>query len=192
MDFLKNYKLEGQKLKIVKYPDPILKKKSVPVTEFNGNLKSLIKDLLFTMYKAPGIGLAAPQVGVSQRIFVMDIDYNREKITNAQGIERMELSDFNPRVFINPVLTDQQGEFLYEEGCLSLPGIFENVKRFQSIKVSYQDLDGNPKSIEAEGLFSVCLQHENDHLEGVVFLERLSLIKKNLLKKKFLKSQARA
>ena len=192
MNFLEDYQLEGNKLEIVKYPNPVLKKVAAPVTEFDDELRTLVKDMLYTMYKAPGLGLAAPQVGKSLRLFVMDTDYKREEIEDAQGNETYNLSEFSPKVIINPIFRDHEGEMLYEEGCLSLPGIFENVRRPEKVTVEYQDMWGNKHTEEAHGLYAVCLQHENDHLDGIVFLERLSLLKKNLLRKKFLKSQAMA
>ena len=192
MNFLEDYQLEGNKLEIVKYPNPVLKKVAAPVTEFDDELRTLVKDMLYTMYKAPGLGLAAPQVGKSLRLFVMDTDYKREEIEDAQGNETYNLSEFSPKVLITPIFRDHEGEMLYEEGCLSLPGIFENVRRPEKVTVEYQDMWGNKHTEEAHGLYAVCLQHENDHLDGIVFLERLSLLKKNLLRKKFLKSQAMA
>ena len=118
------YQLEGKQLKIYTYPAPILKKIAEPVTEFNDELKALIKDMLFTMYNAPGIGLAAPQVGISKRIFVMDIDYDREEVSEADGNKKYEYSGFNPRVIINPEFSNKTGETLFEEGCLSVPGVY--------------------------------------------------------------------
>ena len=188
-NILENYKLEGELLQIKTYPAPVLKKVALPVTEFNEELKKLCIDMLYTMYKAPGIGLAAPQVGHSIRLFVMDIDYDREEITKADDSVEYNLSNFNPMIFINPIIKDPKGETIYEEGCLSVPGIYEEVKRFETITVDYQDVDGNHHSINADELLSICIQHENDHLEGIVFLERLSMLKQNLLKKKFLKQK---
>lgn len=188
-NFLENYKLEGEKLQIFTYPAPILKKVAKPVVDFNDELHLLIKNMLFTMYHAPGIGLAAPQVGVSQRLFVLDIWYDREKITHADGTEEFRLSEFNPMVFINPVFKNKSGEIIHEEGCLSVPGIYEDVKRAELVTVEFQDMFGDRHEIEADELLSVCLQHENDHLDGIVFIERLSFLKKQLLEKKFLKQQ---
>lgn len=187
VDFLESYKLEGEKLKVITYPAPVLKKKSVLVENFDPALKKLVKDMLFTMYLAPGIGLAAPQVGESLRVFVMDIDYKREKVTAADGKITSNLSKFNPMVFINPIIKKKKGEILYEEGCLSVPGVYEKVKRAEEIIVEYQDLNGESKTLEAHSTLSVCIQHENDHLDGIVFLERLSLMKRKLLTKKYLK-----
>ncbi|MBC99666.1 MAG: peptide deformylase [Halobacteriovoraceae bacterium] len=185
----KDYKPQGKLLDIYTYPAPILKKIAKPVTEFDENLKTLCLDMLTTMYAAPGIGLAAPQIGESLRIFVMDIDYNREKVTRADGSSDYELTQLNPYIFINPIIENKEGEILYQEGCLSVPGIYEDVKRAESIVVKFQDWEGNHHSIEAHDLFSVCIQHENDHLDGIVFLERLSMLKRNLLTKKFMKQK---
>ncbi len=185
----KDFSPSGELLKIFTYPSPILKKVAKPVEDFNEDLKSLCLNMLYTMYKAPGIGLAAPQVGISERIFVMDIDYKREAVTRADGTNDYQLSHFNPMIFINPVIENKKGEILYQEGCLSVPGVYEDVKRAEEITVKFQDWDGNHHTIEASELLSVCIQHENDHLEGIVFLERLSMLKKNLLMKKFLKKK---
>lgn len=190
-NLLENYSLEGEKLEIVTYPAPVLKQVAKPVETFDDELAKLCKDMLYTMYHAPGIGLAAPQVGISQRIFVMDIEFNREEVTRADGTKDYELSNFNPKIFINPVIEKVEGEILYEEGCLSVPGIFEEVKRTEVIKVTYNDLDGTEHSVEFDGLLSVCIQHENDHLDGVVFLERLSTLKRNFLTKKYMKAKKR-
>jgi peptide deformylase len=184
-----NYTHSGEKLQVFTYPAPVLKKVAEPVEEFNQELQLFCKNLLYTMYEAPGIGLAAPQVGKGQRIFVMDIDFKREEVTKADGTKEYRFTDFNPLVFINPVISNKAGEQLYEEGCLSVPGIYEDVKRAESITVEYQDLEGNSHSLNADGVLSVCIQHENDHLDGIVFLERLSMLKRNLLTKKFLKQK---
>jgi peptide deformylase len=188
-NFLENYTLEGEQLPIFTYPAPVLKQVAKPVIEFNDEFRALVKDMLFTMYHAPGIGLAAPQVGVSLRFFVIDIWFDREKITKADGSEEYRLSEFNPMVFCNPVFKNQKGEIIHEEGCLSVPGIYEDVKRAEFVTIDYQDMFGNHQTLEADELLSVCLQHENDHLDGIVFIERLSLIKRQLLEKKFLKQQ---
>ena len=191
-EFLKNYQLEGEELRIFTYPAPVLKEVASAVENFDNDLEVLIKNMLFTMYQAPGIGLAAPQVGVSKRIFVMDIDFDREEVTNADGSTDYKLSNFNPRVFINPVISNKDGEILYEEGCLSVPGIYEEVKRAEKIHVEYQDIAGNKHTLDADELLSICIQHENDHLDGIVFLERLSMIKRNFLTKKYMKKKRRA
>lgn len=188
-NLLENYKLEGELLEIFTYPAPILKKVAEPVCEFNDELKTLVKNMLFTMYKAPGVGLAAPQIGKSIRLFVMDIDYDRDEVTLPDGTTEHRLSNFNPKVLINPIFKVKEGEQICEEGCLSLPGIYEEVKRAESVVVEYQDLDGNTVTEEVHEFRAVCMQHENDHLDGVVFIDRLSLLKKNFLAKKFLKQK---
>ncbi len=188
---IENYKLEGDKLEIFTYPDPVLSQKAVPVTDFGPKLKKLVKNMLFTMYHAPGIGLAAPQVGESIRMFVLDVDYDREMVTTSSGKEEPRLTGFNPMIFINPVITGKSGTTTFEEGCLSLPGIYEEVKRFSTIHVKFQDLEGKTHEIEADDMLAICIQHENDHLDGVVFIERLSNLKKNFYKKKLVKEKVR-
>lgn len=188
---LTNYELKGSELPILTYPDPVLSTKAAPVTEFNQELKDLVKDMLYTMYHAPGIGLAAPQVGKSIRLFVLDVDYDREVVTNSAGKEETRLSSFNPMVLINPVITGTSGTTTFEEGCLSVPGVYEEVKRHKSIHVKYQNLQGETLEMEADDMLSICIQHENDHLDGVVFIERLSNLKKNFYKKKMVKEKAR-
>lgn len=188
---LENYDLKGESLTIFTYPDPVLSQVARPVTDFNQDLKHLVKNMLFTMYNAPGIGLAAPQVGQSIRLFVLDVDYDREAFTNSAGKEEFRLSGFNPKVFINPVITGKSGTTLYEEGCLSVPGIYEEVKRHEMVHVKYQDLEGNFHEMEAHDMLAICLQHENDHLDGIVFIDRLSNLKKNFYKKKMIKEKVR-
>ncbi len=142
--------------------------------------------MLYTMYNAPGIGLAAPQIGLSKRIFVIDINYDREMDEETGAAA---LSNFSPRVFINPKIKEKDGQTTYQEGCLSLPGIYEDVKRFERIVVEYQNTDGETLEMEAEELLSICVQHENDHLDGIVFIDRLSGLKKNFFKKKLIKQK---
>ena len=182
-----NYQLGGEILDIHTYPDPILTTvaKEVEEQEFNEDLKALCRNMLYTMYKAPGIGLAAPQIGIGKRIFVLDVDYHREETSEDSG--EYALSDFNPKVLINPVIKNKEGETTYQEGCLSLPGVYEDVKRFEKITVEYQNTEGEKMELEAEELLSICIQHENDHLDGIVFIDRLSGLKKNFFKKKLLK-----
>lgn len=188
-NFLENYELIGSKLPISVYPAPVLKRVADQVTEFNDELRLLIKDMFYTMYHAPGIGLAAPQVGVSKRLFVLDIWFEREKVTLPDGSVVHRYFDFKPMVFINPVFKNQSGEIIHEEGCLSVPGVYEDVKRAEFVTLDYQDMFGVHQTLEADELLSVCLQHENDHLNGIVFIERLSFLKKQLIEKKFLKKQ---
>lgn len=186
-NFLDNYSLTGELLEILTYPNPILLKKAEKVTEFNDELRTLCKNMLYTMYKAPGVGLAAPQIGKSIRLFVIDVDYEREKVTRADGTEDYNLSEFNPLVVINPVIKEKDGEQVYEEGCLSVPGVYEEVKRAEHVVLVYQDMWGKEHTLDATELKAVCIQHENDHLDGIVFLERLSMLKKKFAKKKYLR-----
>lgn len=190
VEILKDYKQgSNDLLNIFTYPDPVLTKVASEVTSFNNELKKLALDMLDTMYAAPGIGLAAPQVGISTRMLVLDIDFKFEDKTNSDGkVEKMVINK-NPMVFINPVITAKDGKIKYQEGCLSLPKIFEDVDRFEKITLEYQDLEGNNQTMEAEGLLSVCLQHEIDHLDGIVFIDRLSRLKKSFCKKKLLKQK---
>ncbi len=155
-------------LDILTIPNPKLKTKAVPVIDFNEQLEQLVEDLFETMYAAPGIGLAATQVDIHQQVVVMDISEEKD----------------SPRIFINPKIIEQQGEQIYEEGCLSVPGIYAKVKRANQIKVHYQNLKGVHQELEADGLLAVCIQHEIDHLKGVVFLDHLSLLKRKIALKK--------
>ena len=180
----------GKNLKIFTYPAPVLKIIGQPVKDFNDELKNFVIDMVHTMYSAPGIGLAAPQVGKSLRLFVSDTEFERKEIGEDENGEAIFKNiNLSPKVYINPKITKKSGEILYEEGCLSVPGIYEEVKRFEKITMEFQDLTGEKFTIEAEGLEAVCLQHELDHLNGVVFIEKLSPMKKMLITKKFLKKK---
>lgn len=162
-------------LEILKYPDPRLKKVAVPVESFDSKLHQLLDEMAKTMYGADGIGLAAPQVGESIRLFVIDLGPG-------------ENSKPKLHEFINPVLSQGEGSISFEEGCLSVPGITEEVNRSKKITVHYQDRNGAKQVMHAEGLLAVAIQHENDHLDGVLFVEKLSLLKKRLIKKKLQKA----
>jgi len=153
------------------YGDPVLRAESDLVESFDEDLKQLIDDLLETMYDADGIGLAAPQVGVPTRVFVYDI---RDP-------------EIEAGVLVNPVIIDRSGSLRDEEGCLSLPGLTEIVERAERISVRGLDADGNPVELDAEGLLSRCLQHENDHLDGILFFDRVSPIKRKILLRKWQK-----
>ena len=143
--------------------------------------------MLHTLYHhpCPAIGLAAPQVGQSLRMFVIDVDYERKELETGEVI----LENLNPRLFINPIFKDKKGETTYQEGCLSVPGIYEEVCRSKEVAVEYRDLENRPCILETTGMLAICLQHENDHLDGIVFLERLSALKRELLTKKYLKER---
>jgi peptide deformylase len=150
---------------ILTVPHPMLKEVSQPVDQVDDALRELMDDMLQTMYAADGIGLAAIQVGVPKRIIVMDLAGRDE--------------DPQPRYFVNPVLSDPSDTLKpYEEGCLSVPTVYDEVERPDRIRIQYLDYDGNPQEEIAEGMFAVCIQHEMDHLEGVLFIDYLSRLKR--------------
>ncbi|QXI28597.1 peptide deformylase [Pseudomonas vanderleydeniana] len=156
-------------LNILEFPDPRLRTIAKPVAEVDDKVRQLIDDMFETMYEAPGIGLAATQVNVHQRIVVMDLSEDRSE----------------PRVFINPEfepLTEEKDQ--YQEGCLSVPGFYENVDRPTRVKIKALDRDGKPFELEADGLLAVCIQHECDHLNGKLFVDYLSTLKRDRIKKK--------
>ena len=158
-------------LPILRYPDLRLKKVAVPVQKVDDNIKRLVGDMAETMYEAPGIGLAATQVDVHKRVVVIDISETRDDLL----------------ALINPEIVESTGQKVCEEGCLSVPGIYDKVERAESVVVRYLDLEGQEKTISADGLLAVCLQHEIDHLEGKVFVEHLSLLKQTRIKAKLAK-----
>ena len=159
------------KKKIITIPDPLLRKVSEPVTSVNTEVKNLMDDMLETMYAAPGIGLAAVQVGVLKRIIVIDLSKDGQKK--------------DPLFIVNPQITFKSDELIsYEEGCLSIPNQFAEVKRPSSCKVNFLDYDGKKREINADGLLATCIQHEVDHLDGVLFIDHLSKLKKDLILKK--------
>ena len=160
-------------LTIYKYPDPVLRKKAESVDNIDGNLQELIDSMTETMYKAPGIGLAAPQVGESIRLVVYDITPPED--------------GNNINVIINPEIVSAEGSIVYEEACLSVIDFSAEVERNAKILVKALDREGNPLEIEAEGLHSVCLQHEIDHLNGILFIDHISTIKRSLYKKRLKK-----
>jgi len=158
-------------LNILKYPDERLYKVAREVKVVNKEIKTLISDMAETMYEAPGIGLAATQVDFHQRIIIIDISEDKNNLL----------------VLINPILLESKGEEFNQEGCLSVPEVFEKVKRAEWIKISAIDINGKKFELEADGLLAVCIQHEMDHLEGKVFVDYLSNLKKNRIKKKLIK-----
>lgn len=152
------------KLPILQYPHPILLQKAEPVTRFNEALAQLTQDMAETMYASEGVGLAANQIGVLQRIVVIDVSQDPKELI----------------VLINPTITERSEECsLHEEGCLSLKGLFENVQRANEVTVTAQNVKGETFSLQATGLLAICIQHELDHLDGHVFIDRLSMMKKN-------------
>jgi peptide deformylase len=160
--------------KILTEPDPFLRQKSVKVEEVNDEIRSLMDDMLETMYNAPGIGLAAIQIGVPKRVIVIDLSREDEKK--------------NPFYFINPeIITNSDSDATYEEGCLSVPGQFAEINRPDKCKVKYLDYSGKKQTLDAEGLLATCIQHEIDHLEGILFIDYLSKLKKSMIVKKLSK-----
>jgi len=160
-------------LNILEYPDPRLKKVASRVTAFTPEIERLVADMAETMYAAPGVGLAATQVDVHKRIIVMDISDTKDQL----------------RVFVNPELVAADGEAECEEGCLSVPGYYDKVVRAATVTVRAQDARGEPFEIAADGLLAVCIQHEMDHLDGKVFVERLSALKRARLLARLRKKQ---
>jgi peptide deformylase len=160
---------------IIKLPDKRLRQVSEPVKKIDGGVRKLVDEMFETMYAAPGIGLAAIQVGVPQRVVTMDLS----KKSDQQ----------HSRVFINPEITwSSDDKVTHEEGCLSIPEYYEDVERPTEVKVKYLDLDGNAHEITAKGLLATCLQHEIDHTNGVLFIDRLSKLKRDRIIKKFVKA----
>jgi peptide deformylase len=163
-------------LSILEFPDPRLRTRAVPVTAFDAKLKQLVADMYETMYAANGVGLAATQVNVHQRVLVADMSDERNQ----------------PLVLINAQILEKNGSQVYQEGCLSFPGLYADVTRALNVKVKAQDVDGNEIIVEAEGPLAVCIQHEMDHLEGKVFVDYLSSLKRNLLLKRLEKHRKQA
>ena len=155
-------------LNILHYPDPRLREKALPVEEVNNDIKQFVADMFETMYEAPGIGLAATQANVQKRIIVIDISEEKDQ----------------PLCFINPEIVESSGKEEMEEGCLSVPGIYDTVQRAERIKVRALDREGKSFEMEANGLLSVCIQHEMDHLEGKLFVDYLSELKRQRIRKK--------
>lgn len=161
------------KLTILEFPDPRLRKKAAPVEVVDDDLRALIDDMFETMYAAPGIGLAATQVDYHQRLLVTDVSGDKSE----------------PHVLINPVILEKDGVAVTEEGCLSVPGYYEEVERANHIRVRFLNRDGEEAEIEAEGLLAVCIQHEMDHLEGKLFVDYLSEAKRGRIRKRLEKDR---
>ena len=176
--------------KILTFPDPQLREISKEVTHFNSDLKELVSDMIETMYDSNGIGLAAPQVGILQRVVVIDTRPKDDKGARYKYEEMTELEEqiSQPIVLINPKVLKGEGKTTYEEGCLSVPGFYETVQRHNWIEVSSMDLDGNEFRFQTDGLLAICVQHEMDHLVGKLFIDRLSFIKSSKIKNQIAKS----
>ncbi|HHJ39378.1 MAG: peptide deformylase [Methylothermaceae bacteria B42] len=160
-------------LEILEFPDERLRKKALPVAKVDRAIQQLVDDMFETMYEAPGVGLAATQVNVPKRIIVIDVSEDKDR----------------PLCLINPEILEKEGKEESEEGCLSVPGIFEKVQRAEKVKIKALDQQGEPLEMEAGGLLAVCIQHEIDHLDGKLFVDYLSPLKRQRIKKKLLKSQ---
>jgi len=158
-------------LNILRYPDARLHKVAAPVTVFDESLKNLVRDLAETMYTAPGVGLAASQVDVHKQVIVVDVSERRDSLV----------------VLVNPEIVEASGVSDIEEGCLSLPGVYDIVQRAERVKVRACDQNGNPFTLEAQGLLAVCIQHEMDHLKGKVFVEYLSQLKQQRVRARLAK-----
>ncbi len=155
-------------LNILHFPDPRLRTRAAPVTQVDDTIRRLVDDMFDTMYDAPGIGLAATQVNVHQRVIVIDVSEEKNE----------------PRVFINPEIISRDGVEQMDEGCLSVPGVYETVERAERVKVRALNRDGQPFELETDGLLAVCIQHEMDHLEGKLFVDYLSSLKRERIRKK--------
>ena len=164
---------------ILHYPDKRLRIPGVAVTDFGVELQTLVDDMAETMYAAPGVGLAAPQIGVHKRVFIIDV---------ATGDDQP--SDL--RIFINPEILERHGEVAWEEGCLSFPGVHEEIDRAERVKVRARDRTGASFEIEAEGLLAVAIQHEHDHLEGKLMVDHLGMLKKRMVHRQMMKRAAEA
>lgn len=163
-------------LDVLHFPDPRLRKKGVPVADIDDSIRQLASDMLETMYAENGIGLAATQVNVQKRVVVIDLSENRDQ----------------PMTLINPEILDSDGTEQMQEGCLSVPGYFDLVERAERVRLRYQDINGDSMEIETDGLLAVCVQHEIDHLNGKLFIDYLSPLKRQRLKKKLEKQQVQA
>ena len=161
------------KLKILEFPDPRLRRKALPVESVDDALRQLVDDMFETMYDAPGIGLAATQVDVHKRLLVADVSSEKDA----------------PWVLINPEILEKDGVAVSEEGCLSVPGYYEEVERAEHIRVRYLDRDGKPQEKELDGLLAICVQHEIDHLEGKLFVDYLSEAKRQRIRKRLEKDR---
>jgi peptide deformylase len=164
---------------VLQFPDPRLKRKSEPVGAITDEIRQLAADMIEVMYDEPGIGLAAPQVGEAVRLVVMDVDWTEEG------------NDRDPKVIVNPEILEREGTITWEEGCLSVPDFRADVERAARVVVRYTDLEGNVITEEATELRAVCFQHEIDHLDGILFIDRISRLKRSLYVKKRRKALAR-
>jgi peptide deformylase len=189
------------KLKIYTYPDVVLTQKAIPISRVDKSLYPLFDDMLETMYYAPGVGLAANQVGILQRICVIDTEYESlDPIDmkpgdflpdNFEVINGQYVSGKNPIILINPQIVWNEGSATFKEACLSVPNFQSEVKRANRIQLEYQDVNGLTKNLAAEGFQAICIQHEIDHLNGKLFIDRISKLKQDFARKKIIKAKQR-
>lgn len=172
-------------LPILTFPAPALRRKALPVREFGARLEKIVQDMLDTMYDAPGVGLAANQVGILERIVVIDVDYDIE----GDDERGRAYVNRNPRALVNAEILEKSGEILFREGCLSVPGVTEQVRRFEKVRARFQGVGGSEQVLDAQGFLAVAIQHELDHLEGKLFIDRLSEVKKGMIKRRLLKQR---
>lgn len=188
------------KLKIYTFPDIVLSENAKPISRVEKEDIKLAEDMLETMYDAPGIGLAANQVGVLKRMIVIDTDFDIEDMEDelkgimpearsASGPSTKIITNKNPRIIFNPEIVLREGEILFGEGCLSVPGYTADVKRSEKIKLQFQNVDGLTETLLADGILAVAIQHELDHLDGKLFIDRLSPLKKEMAKKKLIRER---
>ncbi len=174
-------------LPIVIAPDPLLKERSHPVQTITDEIRTLAADMFETMYASNGIGLAAVQVGVLKRLIVVDTEWGSSRYSDNESDER---KPGNPIVLINPeIVTSSEELRAYDEGCLSFPGQYSEVTRPDSVTIRYLDLDGKEQTLEADGLLATCIQHEIDHMNGVVFVDHVSRLKRDMILRKLKKTQ---
>lgn len=176
------------KLKIYTFPDLVLAQKAKPIERVDHSYFKIADDMLETMYDAPGIGLAANQVGLLEKLIVVDVDYDPGDEDEPGNPDEVTVKK-NPIILLNPEIIYREGATISKEGCLSVPDFRSEVKRSDKIKVKYKNIDGLEKELSAEGMLAVCIQHEMDHLEGTLFIDRLSQLKKDFAKKKLLKAR---
>jgi peptide deformylase len=174
--------------KIRIWPDPALSEVGKPVETFDDELKTLVADMFDTMYEASGVGLAATQIAVAKRVLVIDLDPHKDAAATPEVAAELKAWNFTePREFINPEIVKGEGSIVWNEGCLSVPGFTEKVKRFERILIKAQDRNGDTFELDCNGLYAVALQHEMDHLNGKVFVEHLSRLKRDVAKRKMMK-----
>ncbi len=183
-------------LKIYTFPDLVLAKKALPIARVEKRFHSLADSMLETMYDSPGVGLAANQVGILERILVIDTEYEMDELKDGEvppeGSELISggvIRNKDPKIIINPEIILKEGSIMFSEGCLSVPEYSAEVKRAEKVKIQYQDIDGRTRTLSAEGLLAICIQHEVDHLDGKLFIDRLSPLKKETIRRRLKKER---